>query len=272
MIGGWMMPSRTAHDVLGGHASGARPVRGGAPTGGVGPGGLHRPVARAASSVFTDEFQSFRGTLGVGVKLCAPADPEAKGLVERANGYFETSFLPGRRFDDVADFNPQFTGWLRTGEPAHPRHHQGASGRGDLRGPRVDAGVPAGAARPVAALQCPAAPGSLRAGRHLRLLGQPALHRPPRRRARHPRRGRSPPAPASRSPATRRCLATHQTLTLPEHGQTRPPDARRAHRHRHLRRRVRRATRPRRLRPGDRSGLMATAKTSPAMSPTCAGR
>ncbi len=30
---------------------------------------------------------------------CAdPRDPEAKGLVERANGYLETSFLPGRRF------------------------------------------------------------------------------------------------------------------------------------------------------------------------------
>jgi hypothetical protein len=35
-----------------------------------------------------------------------------KGLVERANGYFETSFLPGRRFEDVADFNRQLTGWL----------------------------------------------------------------------------------------------------------------------------------------------------------------
>lgn len=49
----------------------------------------------------------------MGVRLCAPADPEAKGLVERANGYFETSFLPGRRFEDVADFNRQLTGWLR---------------------------------------------------------------------------------------------------------------------------------------------------------------
>jgi transposase len=28
--------------------------------------------------------------------LCGPADPEAKGLVERANGYLETSFLPDR--------------------------------------------------------------------------------------------------------------------------------------------------------------------------------
>jgi hypothetical protein len=27
-----------------------------------------------------------------------PFDPESKGIVERANGYLETSFLPGRQF------------------------------------------------------------------------------------------------------------------------------------------------------------------------------
>jgi hypothetical protein len=49
----------------------------------------------------------------MGARLCQRNDPEAKGLVERENGYFETSFLPGRRFDDVADFNRQLTAWLR---------------------------------------------------------------------------------------------------------------------------------------------------------------
>lgn len=39
-------------------------------------------------------------------------DPEAKGIVERANGYFETSFLPGRAFQPPADFNTQLAGWL----------------------------------------------------------------------------------------------------------------------------------------------------------------
>lgn len=38
---------------------------------------------------------------------------ESKGLVERANGYLETSFLPGRSFGDVADFNRQLAGWLQ---------------------------------------------------------------------------------------------------------------------------------------------------------------
>ena len=45
------------------------------------------------------------GRWGWGSGSAKPADPEAKGVVERANGYFETSFLPGRSFDDVADFN-----------------------------------------------------------------------------------------------------------------------------------------------------------------------
>ena len=42
-----------------------------------------------------------------------PADPEAKGLVERANGYLETSFLPGRTFEDVDDLNQQLRAWLK---------------------------------------------------------------------------------------------------------------------------------------------------------------
>ncbi len=49
----------------------------------------------------------------MGVVICRPADPEAKGLVERANGYLETSFLPGRRFANPADFNAQLAAWLR---------------------------------------------------------------------------------------------------------------------------------------------------------------
>lgn len=50
--------------------------------------------------------------LGVKFVLCKPRDPEAKGLVERANGYLETSFLPGRVFASAADFNVQLADWL----------------------------------------------------------------------------------------------------------------------------------------------------------------
>lgn len=109
---GWMVPTRAAHDVLGGMLQVLAQI-----------GGLPRLFVwdqegcigqwRQGRQRLTDAFQAFRGTLGVAVKLCAPADPEAKGLVERAHDYYETSFLPGRRFDSVADFNGQFTGWLR---------------------------------------------------------------------------------------------------------------------------------------------------------------
>ena len=60
----------------------------------------------------TAAMQAFRGVLGVGVKLCRPGDPEAKGVVERANGYLETSFLPGRSFGSPQDFNAQLSSWL----------------------------------------------------------------------------------------------------------------------------------------------------------------
>jgi transposase len=53
---------------------------------------------RGRRAVFTAEFNAFRGMLGMGAVLCARGDPEAKGLVERANRYFEMSFLPGRSF------------------------------------------------------------------------------------------------------------------------------------------------------------------------------
>lgn len=38
--------------------------------------------------------------------------PETKGVIERANGYLETSFMPGRSFASPADFNTQLAGWL----------------------------------------------------------------------------------------------------------------------------------------------------------------
>lgn len=66
---------------------------------------------RAGKPELTAECQAFRGTLGTKVVVCKPADPEAKGLVERANGYLETSFLPGRRFASPADFNAQLGEW-----------------------------------------------------------------------------------------------------------------------------------------------------------------
>ena len=61
----------------------------------------------------TTEFAAFAGLLAVKVHLCRPRDPEAKGLVERANGYLETSFVPGRTFTGPDDFNTQLGDWLQ---------------------------------------------------------------------------------------------------------------------------------------------------------------
>jgi len=78
------------------------------------------PWCLVTAATPTDPFQRFRGTLGMGVVICRPGDPEAKGLVERANGYLERSFLPGRRFSSPTDFNTQLIVWL---EKANNRIH-----------------------------------------------------------------------------------------------------------------------------------------------------
>jgi hypothetical protein len=67
---------------------------------------------RRRVTVLTEAAHAFPGVLGAKIWICDPGDPEAKGLVERANGYLETSFLPGRSFGSPADFNAQLADWL----------------------------------------------------------------------------------------------------------------------------------------------------------------
>jgi transposase len=109
--GGWMVPTRAAYDVLGGMLR-VLGQFGAVPRCAVWDQEGCIGQWRAGRQVLTREFQAFRGTLGMNVRLCGPADPEAKGMVERTHHYYETSFLPGRHFEDVDDFNRQFTGWL----------------------------------------------------------------------------------------------------------------------------------------------------------------
>jgi len=54
----------------------------------------------------------FCGALATKIHQLKAYDPESKGGVERMNGYFETSFLPGRVFESPADFNLQLGAWL----------------------------------------------------------------------------------------------------------------------------------------------------------------
>lgn len=67
---------------------------------------------RAGRVELTEQCQAFRGTLGAKVLVCKPADPEAKGLIERCHDHLERSFLPGRSFTSPVDFNSQLQQWL----------------------------------------------------------------------------------------------------------------------------------------------------------------
>lgn len=120
-----MVPSRQAHDVLGGHLACLKAF-GAVPRAGVYDQEGCIGAWRGRRAVFTNEFNAFRGVLGMGAVLCARADPEAKGLVERANLYMETSFLPGRRFSSPEDFNAQLSAWLIK---ANFRVHEGTRAR-----------------------------------------------------------------------------------------------------------------------------------------------
>ena len=115
-----MIPTREAHDILSAHLDCLHDL-GGVPRKGVYDNEAALVSRHGGKPTLTDPFQRFRGTLGMGVVVCRPGDPEAKGLVERANGYLESSFLPGRRFSSPADFNSQLTGWL---EMANNRVHR----------------------------------------------------------------------------------------------------------------------------------------------------
>jgi transposase len=67
---------------------------------------------RARQPELTGWCQGFRGVLGAKVLICKPADPQAKGGIERLHRYLETSFLPGRSFASPGDFTDQLQGWL----------------------------------------------------------------------------------------------------------------------------------------------------------------
>jgi transposase len=59
-----------------------------------------------------ESYAAFCGRLPVGWHFCEPADPQAKGCVERLQGYMETNFEPGRRFANHLDFQLQLDAWF----------------------------------------------------------------------------------------------------------------------------------------------------------------
>ena len=60
----------------------------------------------------SDAFAAFCGQLKVAWRFCEPADPQAKGAVERLQGFAETNFEPGRCFANELDFQDQLDAWF----------------------------------------------------------------------------------------------------------------------------------------------------------------
>jgi hypothetical protein len=89
IIAARMLPTRTTGDLIDGHwklLTGWNAV----------PRMLVRGnEADIGRGTVIGDFAAFAGLLVTRIHLCRPRDPEAKGVVERANGYLETSFLPG---------------------------------------------------------------------------------------------------------------------------------------------------------------------------------
>ena len=106
-----LIPTRRAEDLFAGwwrliHALGAVPRT----LVWDGEGAIGRN--RGCRIELTGDCQAFRGVLGTKVIVLKPAEPEHKGIIERAHDYLERSFLPGRTFEGPGDFNVQMQGWL----------------------------------------------------------------------------------------------------------------------------------------------------------------
>ncbi len=67
------------------------------------------------------ELAGFCGQLRCGWHLCDPGDAQAKGVVERLQGYAETNFERGRAFANPLDFQAQLDRWF---EKANARSHR----------------------------------------------------------------------------------------------------------------------------------------------------
>jgi transposase len=96
---------------------------GGVPMGGV----VDNDTSIVASRVggvarLHDEVAALFGHLGMKPVVLRPRFPEAKGQVERTIEYLERSFLPLRRFEDLADLQAQHDRWAA--EVAFERHHR----------------------------------------------------------------------------------------------------------------------------------------------------
>ncbi len=85
----------------------------------------------------TDAYAGFCGQLLLDWYFCEAKDPQAKGVVERLQGYLETNFEPGRRFANHLDFQLQLDAWF---EKANARTHRAIKARPIATGSQRSAG------------------------------------------------------------------------------------------------------------------------------------
>jgi len=70
-----------------------------------------REAAIAGGGRPTEAFASFCGQLEVGWIILEPADPQAKGVLERSHRFLRSNFEPARRFANQVDFQLQLDSW-----------------------------------------------------------------------------------------------------------------------------------------------------------------
>ena len=160
---------------------------------------------------------AFTGTLATTLQRLKPNDPESKGLVERRNGFFETSFMPGRDFSSPADFDAQFAEWLTKANArvvrtikTRPVDLLDADKGGDAAAATGRTGGRLGQPGPVGTRL-------LRPRRQQRLLRRPGGDRPVRRREPRTWPGSRSATRDVSSPAHDRVWARGMTITDPAH-------------------------------------------------------
>lgn len=75
---------------------------------------IAQPRSESSPAILQPGFADFADHWGFEAQACPPYWPRAKGKVERAIGYIETSFLEGRSFADLDELNAQLRFWLAT--------------------------------------------------------------------------------------------------------------------------------------------------------------
>ena len=84
--------------------------------------GIARRRCTPAAAARRPRSPRFCGHLQVGWHFCEPRDPQAKGVVERLQGYLETSFEPGRAFANELDFQSSSTPGSMSAPTRAPPH------------------------------------------------------------------------------------------------------------------------------------------------------